>query len=205
MSYFPKFGDWGSSPLARGTQFLLFACALILGLIPARAGNTSFLARGCFGVWAHPRSRGEHFAGVARRTLDQGSSPLARGTHPDSKFHLIGRGLIPARAGNTSGSSESPAVSRAHPRSRGEHNDLNNLEGVRKGSSPLARGTLRALGRREDHRGLIPARAGNTAAEPRHLKPRWAHPRSRGEHVTVGNEKVYRLGSSPLARGTLPH
>ena len=30
----------GSSPLARGPQFLLFACVLILGLIPARAGTT---------------------------------------------------------------------------------------------------------------------------------------------------------------------
>ena len=162
MSYFPKFGDWGSSPLARGTQFLLFACALILGLIPARAGNTSFLARGCFGVWAHPRSRGEHFAGVARRTLDQGSSPLARGTHDTQRRETPWQGLIPARAGNTNSGITIGNVYGAHPRSRGEH--LVTLEPVSGcgGSSPLARGTRIAGFSSERKIGLIPARAGNT-------------------------------------------
>ena len=121
MSYFPKFGDWGSSPLARGTQFLLFACALILGLIPARAGNTSFLARGCFGVWAHPRSRGEHDSHFIPEKGAKGSSPLARGTREAGHVAWVDAGLIPARAGNTAATAAAGTETRAHPRSRGEH------------------------------------------------------------------------------------
>ena len=92
---------------------------------------------------------------------------------------------------------------RAHPRSRGEHNDLNNLEGVRKGSSPLARGTHLFRVGSVEVKGLIPARAGNTlqAHEPR--SHRRAHPRSRGEHRSRLLDEFSRPGSSPLARGTL--
>ena len=129
MSYFPKFGDWGSSPLARGTQFLLFACALILGLIPARAGNTSFLARGCFGVWAHPRSRGEHDSHFIPEKGAKGSSPLARGTREAGHVAWVDAGLIPARAGNTLPSFPCEAADGAHPRSRGEHFDSGLLSG----------------------------------------------------------------------------
>ena len=50
----------------------------------------------------------------------------------------------------------------AHPRSRGEHGLVEQLQGVRLGSSPLARGTPATDFAVQTMRGLIPARAGNT-------------------------------------------
>ena len=111
-------------------------------------------------------------------------------------------GLIPARAGNTRVVRLRPALSGAHPRSRGEHPCASSARSWCRGSSPLARGTRRGCRQHLTRSGLIPARAGNT------MFPAWinltagAHPRSRGEHVWVVRFPVVPLGSSPLARGT---
>ena len=56
-------GDWGSSPLARGTLEGVALGGDFFGLIPARAGNTARLGAGRLLCWAHPRSRGEHTDG----------------------------------------------------------------------------------------------------------------------------------------------
>ena len=50
----------GSSPLARGTLAIVMGIIAIIGLIPARAGNTGRIHRENAGAGAHPRSRGEH-------------------------------------------------------------------------------------------------------------------------------------------------
>ena len=75
-----KVGVVGSSPLARGTRCRTTRGVPLVGLIPARAGNTahfcSFLCR----FRAHPRSRGEHMRPASPASTTQGSSPLARGT-----------------------------------------------------------------------------------------------------------------------------
>ena len=72
--------DAGSSPLARGTlrtRFLVFA---LVGLIPARAGNTPISTALERMPPAHPRSRGEHDFSSSSFFCPAGSSPLARGT-----------------------------------------------------------------------------------------------------------------------------
>ena len=75
---------------------------------------------------------------------------------------------------------------------------------MQSGSSPLARGTRkRSISSRLRMR-LIPARAGNTAVGDDAPVPVTAHPRSRGEHAGMCEAITSRLGSSPLARGTLP-
>ena len=52
-------------------------------------------------------------------------------------------------------------------------------------------------------RGLIPARAGNTIWRVDSPVTAWAHPRSRGEHLSALTGALPAAGSSPLARGTL--
>ena len=151
---------------------------------------------------AHPRSRGEHPLPIRYYPPYQGSSPLARGTPGKISGIIASIGLIPARAGNTRVVRLRPALSGAHPRSRGEHPCASSARSWCRGSSPLARGTRRGCRQHLTRSGLIPARAGNT------MFPAWinltagAHPRSRGEHVWVVRFPVVPLGSSPLARGT---
>ena len=111
----------GSSPLARGTPGVDAACLVIVGLIPARAGNTNFLEIPAASPWAHPRSRGEHIHDDRRRINSLGSSPLARGTPRGFSQTKNIDGLIPARAGNTEPPITRKSRRRAHPRSRGEH------------------------------------------------------------------------------------
>ena len=53
--------------------------------------------------------------------------------------------------------------------------------------------------------GLIPARAGNTDAVLPLTSYLRAHPRSRGEHLTMPSTAGVASGSSPLARGTPSH
>ena len=182
-----KISSWwtvstGSSPLARGTREGIGLERLSLGLIPARAGNTSSVVPASLPVWAHPRSRGEHTIQTSHNVSFHGSSPLARGTRRVIFSPLADVGLIPARAGNTRVKTGELRFTRAHPRSRGEHACWLPSAWFVVGSSPLARGTLFWLLRVCRGQGLIPARAGNTDVLVCCDFRGGAHPRSRGEH-----------------------
>ena len=97
MRYVPA----GSSPLARGTPTGWGQKDTMAGLIPARAGNTIIEESSSTHTGAHPRSRGEHLAAEKIRMSAWGSSPLARGAHPQGFRGDHADGLIPARAGST--------------------------------------------------------------------------------------------------------
>ena len=110
-------------------------------------------------------------------------------------------GLIPARAGTTNNSVLERGFNRAHPRSRGDHNDEWGSVNMDAGSSPLARGPQSAHDGKATTFGLIPARAGTTVFPRRTPGVAGAHPRSRGDHYPPGNAAGVDGGSSPLARG----
>ena len=109
----------GSSPLARG---LLGRAELIVegdGIIPARAGFTSW-RRPCTATTTdHPRSRGVYAPSRCTRTAPAGSSPLARGLLGFHQRHPGADRIIPARAGFTRKETETNANPQDHPRSRG--------------------------------------------------------------------------------------
>ena len=192
----------GSSPLARGTRFAGYEGFVVHGLIPARAGNTLAPESSRSVPGAHPRSRGEHFTAATSNSSETGSSPLARGTLRAQTGSRRETGLIPARAGNTSGVLIEGVAPKAHPRSRGEHSGSFPVVAGAGGSSPLARGTRSRPRPEYPERGLIPARAGNTPLLSWYPKSRRAHPRSRGEHLFNVRNVSKLSGSSPLARGT---
>ena len=152
---------------------------------------------------AHPRSRGEHYAGAVATKYPGGSSPLARGTPRAESKECGRRGLIPARAGNTYRAAGRNRRASAHPRSRGEHETVRVASPQVYGSSPLARGTLTPRDYPVRWVRLIPARAGNTEESMGEMSKASAHPRSRGEHGGWYKTGVLGRGSSPLARGTL--
>ena len=150
----------------------------------------------------HPRSRGEHAIHVTFTEMADGSSPLARGTHPAGGGRAARARFIPARAGNTLRGWIERDRSAVHPRSRGEHQDIERGLTDSFGSSPLARGTPCRPHHRSVRERFIPARAGNTQSIRAGSASRPVHPRSRGEHSVKCTPRPAPVGSSPLARGT---
>ena len=192
----------GSSPLARGTPVHRPGRGPRGRFIPARAGNTRWVRKSDASVTVHPRSRGEHGARTDNPDVPIGSSPLARGTLscPGDRFEH--QRFIPARAGNTRGSTTCAPPAPVHPRSRGEHSRNACVVRAVSGSSPLARGTRFLILAFGFGVRFIPARAGNTCRPGAGRRPPPVHPRSRGEHMSPRSWPPATSGSSPLARGT---
>ncbi len=193
----------GPSPLARGTHTWAAAAKSGYRTIPARAGNTGSRALANPREGDHPRSRGEHGPRSRTSRPRTGPSPLARGTPKAAQSEVGDYRTIPARAGNTNHHGTHPPAHPDHPRSRGEHEGRIGGRAHDQGPSPLARGTLLDLAVRQQARGTIPARAGNTNAGVRTAFQPGDHPRSRGEHGRYACGRSNRVGPSPLARGTL--
>ena len=111
----------GSSPLTRGAHGYTEKGKARTGLIPAHAGSTCDQPLPDGPRRAHPRSRGEHEILTEGEEGTTGSSPLTRGAQTDEFTTDINEGLIPAHAGSTSAPAQRQRLTRAHPRSRGEH------------------------------------------------------------------------------------
>ena len=199
----PKPSSRGSSPLTRGKLPCGRASRARSGLIPAHAGKTLSATSSQCVDWAHPRSRGENGARGLPEWVLEGSSPLTRGKHRHDHPDRPPRGLIPAHAGKTGRAGRTSESGPAHPRSRGENEIEALLDPEQQGSSPLTRGKLHARDQRPGHPGLIPAHAGKTRGHGMCRTRPAAHPRSRGENITVRAGRAWRWGSSPLTRGKL--
>ena len=91
----------------------------------------------------------------------------------------------------------------AHPRSRGENEELCVEAVVAVGSSPLTRGKPRVPVPARGRVRLIPAHAGKTWKPLTLRSGPGAHPRSRGENVEDAQAGDLVCGSSPLTRGKL--
>ena len=155
-------------------------------------------------TWAHPRPCGEHAVPSTAHPSCGGSSPPVRGAQHTSDEELLKFGLIPARAGSTSGTRRWYLPPGAHPRPCGEHSLLQMRSLLHLGSSPPVRGARRGGGVGGREVGLIPARAGSTL--PAHLAGAiaGAHPRPCGEHSPEHKVLQKGEGSSPPVRGARP-
>ena len=130
----------GSSPLARGLRAHELAAWQRVRIIPARAGFTRRADRSRSVRADHPRSRGVYAGALRVGPGPGGSSPLARGLLRGEEHGRVRRGIIPARAGFTTGRSTTPPCTWDHPRSRGVYPRSRSTSSSRRGSSPLARG-----------------------------------------------------------------
>ena len=191
----------GSSPLTRGKPWSRGSQQGASGLIPAHAGKTLIGKVRPGAAAAHPRSRGENAVPATPGLTLGGSSPLTRGKRVRFRARGQGRGLIPAHAGKTIFQALLTRTTGAHPRSRGENVVVCLPPSAVAGSSPLTRGKHCIGGPASQGPGLIPAHAGKTTPPPEAREPLWAHPRSRGENVTVSEGWERLTGSSPLTRG----
>ena len=92
-------------------------------------------------------------------------------------------------------------MDKAHPRSRGENDEVVAVVLPLLGSSPLTRGKLGFCSHVEQVQRLIPAHAGKTKSRYRSTSAITAHPRSRGENNRFSDGQKLATGSSPLTRG----
>ena len=190
-----------SSPLARG---LLPGTDLERRrppIIPARAGFTPRRPRCGRYRCDHPRSRGVYRVRGCVWAREWRSSPLARGLRPARRCGREDSAIIPARAGFTAGGTRTSSCGPDHPRSRGVYGGSPTDGGDGGGSSPLARGLRRGRSSSENHRRIIPARAGFTQTLSATAADARDHPRSRGVYALAECAVWTDLGSSPLARG----
>ena len=175
-------GAAGSSPRGRGKRGGRVPRRRPCGLIPARAGKTAAYSLLVRRSAAHPRAGGENSRIACASSTVSGSSPRGRGKRGQDGREAHASGLIPARAGKTHLEGVGGAGAAAHPRAGGE-----NLDGVGgwvadAGSSPRGRGKPCRTGSIRRCLGLIPARAGKTAASTCRPLRRTAHPRAGGEN-----------------------
>ena len=114
-------GAMGSSPRMRGTLFHLNHSPLLLGIIPAHAGNTHGSTDHPERPWDHPRACGEHQGTEETLLKYVGSSPRMRGTPFTVEVDGLVMGIIPAHAGNTPPPFRLFFRCGDHPRACGEH------------------------------------------------------------------------------------
>ena len=133
-----------------------------------------------------------------------GSSPHARGTRQSLHRQPRGCRFIPACAENARAVVPRPSCHPVHPRMRGERSSFLHARMSGFGSSPHARGTLRAQVRDLERGRFIPACAGNAMSRSSASGPRTVHPRMRGERTPTFFTSASTYGSSPHARGTPP-
>ena len=149
----------------------------------------------------HPRACGANETLFPRNYSPYGSSPRVRGK-PKRLAHKsdVSR-IIPARAGQTSGSVNVILYSPDHPRACGANAWIlwqgDNLYG----SSPRVRGKPRIRSHRQQNHRIIPARAGQTNSTSNWTFGRADHPRACGANPAVTSDSNSRSGSSPRVRG----
>ena len=176
------------------------------GSSPRGRGKPDFQRFLSHGQQAHPRAGGENLGSTNLPRLGNGSSPRGRGKREFKRDEPVRVGLIPARAGKTSGPRVVLSASWAHPRAGGENLPTSRTGTGSCGSSPRGRGKREVRGRSRPLRRLIPARAGKTQWRAANRSIVRAHPRAGGENCynTSGNRGV--TGSSPRGRGKpIPH
>ena len=75
-----EFAGQGSSPRLRGTLCHVVLLSIVIGIIPALAGNTLLPCRVRRWMRDHPRACGEHLEQLGGAVETSGSSPRLRGT-----------------------------------------------------------------------------------------------------------------------------
>ena len=114
----------GSSPRMRGKRTPFGVVGSGAGLIPAYAGKTNPRNAALVASEAHPRVCGENAGMHLVVTASEGSSPRMRGKRENMLCEHRCARLIPAYAGKTLRTRESPLELGAHPRVCGENTFL---------------------------------------------------------------------------------
>ena len=219
----PAYGLQGSIPAHAGQPHRLPWRALMPGVHPRSRGaaevtsppapvrgGPSPLTRGSPGApWSytmptrvHPRSRGAADSASCCGRITLGPSPLTRGSPKRGRGDSMSFGSIPAHAGQPLLAELLDAGVWVHPRSRGAATHNGGGTFMRKGPSPLTRGSpCRNIPGRGTSRS-IPAHAGQPGNLGLFVTSDGVHPRSRGAASSPTNSAPMYRGPSPLTRGS---
>ena len=150
----------GLSPLTRGNPPFTSLMWIVLGPIPAHAGQPVLDCDPRKVSRAYPRSRGATVGPDKELEAYQGLSPLTRGNRLRMAARAAASGPIPAHAGQPAGALIIHRWRRAYPRSRGATWCGRWCWSVSEGLSPLTRGNRGGRLSPEVHFRPIPAHAG---------------------------------------------
>ena len=170
-------------------------------IIPACAGSSPSWAPWRQGGWDHPRVCGEQALYHIPIDTRGGSSPRVRGAEGSACRSRIGRRIIPACAGSSSGGRRPRTPPWDHPRVCGEQPTVLPAHDMVAGSSPRVRGAGHEVGEAASLAGIIPACAGSRSCPRASACFGWDHPRVCGEQRLADAYQKVGKGSSPRVRG----
>ncbi len=185
----------------RGKLFYAVPFCGIRRIIPAHAGQTRRARRQCSCRPDHPRACGANYVKGRDVIVATGSSPRMRGKPSRSPVVLSCRRIIPAHAGQTSGSTWNQSALPDHPRACGANTIIVAIVGCGGGSSPRMRGKPYIRPKIVPNVRIIPAHAGQTHHLRQGQGPRSDHPRACGANSSRGSPVSLPDGSSPRMRG----
>ena len=192
----------GPSPRVRGSQRDRPVAAAQLGTIPACAGEPASRASRCRLRRDHPRVCGGARCRPRAILSSEGPSPRVRGSRRSKLAPGGWVRTIPACAGEPPDPSRAARRGWDHPRVCGGAHAVHQNSPLMRGPSPRVRGSLQGIAIGVDHRGTIPACAG----EPRHTGGQPVlnrdHPRVCGGADAMRVMRVPGTGPSPRVRGS---
>ena len=172
--------------------------------IPARAGETRRQCKLPRPAGVYPRTGGGNTVIDHTGNWHRGLSPHGRGKQRPRPRNWLGRGSIPARAGETTDIGSHPATGQVYPRTGGGNaaqlRDLVHTGGL----SPHGRGKPGMQECLNLLSGSIPARAGETPCTPPNRNPRTVYPRTGGGNPAGLGPPGVEQGLSPHGRGKHP-
>ena len=180
---------------------MALAGALIVGSIPAHAGEPVGPPSGGGPAWVYPRACGGTRSAPRRSASRRGLSPRMRGNrHEGSRTDGVS-GSIPAHAGEPSRRSMQYDVTWVYPRACGGTADALFALIARRGLSPRMRGNRNTGGALASLPGSIPAHAGEPLERVVIMSVRRVYPRACGGTSLPIFNAIAIKGLSPRMRG----
>ena len=171
---------WGLSPHRRGNPDVVLGRCVLVGSIPAQAGEPRTGRPARMRSWVYPRTGGGTGVMPSALISDEGLSPHRRGNHDRRCANVRGRGSIPAQAGEPIAGRCQRQTRRVYPRTGGGTDRPLVMLDEKLGLSPHRRGNqVRELVDRVDL-GSIPAQAGEPGQPAFGVATQRVYPRTGG-------------------------
>ncbi len=192
----------GLSPRMRGSRRLVRDWHVGYGSIPAHAGEPVEQVRHRLASRVYPRACGGASQSFILPVAGSGLSPRMRGSPDRASRHQIGKGSIPAHAGEPLASRWQAGRIRVYPRACGGATAIMRRRPDQTGLSPRMRGSQALRGATNVGLGSIPAHAGEPGAFRADRSAMRVYPRACGGALSQSELARRAKGLSPRMRGS---